>query len=80
MSDITKSTPYLKTVRYAYPTSQDAVRFGHGNTGCYIVYLHFRELNRRPAPIDAFLTFEEAEAYADTLPYKYSRYTMRLAR
>lgn len=67
-----------KSIGYAYPTSPQARQFRHRN-GCYVVS------RRQPAicaeqAIAAFDTLEKAEAYADTLPYAYDRYSMRADR
>jgi hypothetical protein len=55
-----------KCIEYAYPTSINAEAFGMGKMGCYTVKLI--DGTKPGKTIAAFLTIEEAEWYADTMP------------
>jgi hypothetical protein len=61
-----------KLINYAYPTSETAVKSGHGKTGCYYISTHetetsWKELERSKP----FQHKKDAIAHADTilLPY-----------
>lgn len=67
-----------KKIEWAYSTSTNAVQFGFSKTGCYTVEL--KEAVCVPAKaIAGFKTIQEAEDYANTLPYAWYRLTRRAA-
>ena len=72
-------THTLKTIGYAYRSSEIAARLSAAHTGCYYVALKHDE----PTPLDlrtlagSFETIEQAERYAATLPHPFSVYSMR---
>lgn len=59
-----------KMVDYAYPTSINAIRFGFGNVGCWVVAKHFRHETEFFAPIalSGHATREEAIDAARNVP------------
>lgn len=76
----------LKEIRYAFPTSDDAVRFGF-NGGCFTVgdldevEIHSKLGNdwvrRDFKPMRGFATWEEAKAFGDTISDRiYSHFSM----
>lgn len=69
----------LKTIGYAYPTSEIAKRLSAADTGCYYVALKHDEAT--PADLrtlaGSFDTIQDAERYALTLPQAFSHYSKR---
>lgn len=69
-----------KAIAYAYPSSHNATKFGFKAEGCYTIELI--TAGKLPKGIDsikavkAFLTWDEAHAYAETLPQTYNRYSI----
>lgn len=59
-----------KEISYAYPSSALATYLGHAKTGCHIV-----TIDNDDSKAKAFTSYQDARAYADTLPQPYSRYS-----
>jgi hypothetical protein len=60
-------------IKYAYPTSPNAVRHGYRHTGCYTVATMEGIMVNNDEK--AFASKEEAYTYADTLGHPINRYS-----
>ena len=69
----------LKTIGYAYRSSEIAQRLSMSETGCYYVALKVDEAT--PATLSTLAggwdNLTDAARYADTLPQPYSHYSKR---
>lgn len=69
-----KSKVKVKSIDWSYPTSFDARQHGFEQTGCYTVSLGFT--GQTEDGVKGFATFPEAQAFANTLPNPWSKYTL----
>lgn len=64
----------VKQIGWYYPTSSGAAHLGFTASGCYGVAVG-KDLQPKKA-LKGFKTWDEAKAYADTLPQPFGRFTM----
>lgn len=70
----------IKTIGYAFPTSDTAKRLGRIREGCFYVATHNGETDHVQRSLEGpFATVDAAEAHAKTLPLAWSRFTRRAA-
>ena len=68
----------LKSIQYAYPSSQMAERFRRADQGCfYIDVKPFEASDKSLTQYGPFCELENAEHYAEQLGYDWSRYSKR---
>ena len=70
-----QTTGHVKSIEWAYPTSEFAKMSNRTKEGAWIVTKTPADFSKGPALLDGFATIEEARAYAASLPYPWSRYT-----
>lgn len=63
-----------KAVSYAYPSSNDAERFGFGKTGCYVVGLGPADHSKPHSSVAGYATKAEAFEAADKMPEPFDRF------
>lgn len=62
-----------KSVSFSYPSSQNAVRFGH-KAGCFTVELSYS--GKPPVALCGFSTLAEALSHAEGLDFPWSPYSL----
>lgn len=70
----------IKSIGYAYATSDNAKALGAYSTGCYFVETLADETSARQLTLEGpFASVDEAERVAQANPAAWSRYTRRAA-
>lgn len=68
----------MKSISYAYASSDNAKQCGFYTTGCYCVSFTSPNKRKRKEEVKGFASYAEAFRFAETLPGEYAFYSTNL--